>query len=85
MKGVSLRNASLGSNAALKGSAPPASGTYRAYTGGGHVRFGSKADMWMSAKGHKRTYVATTPDPSLTPQNLSSCVAHITLKRADRE
>ena len=39
----------------------------------------------MSAKGHKRTYVATTPGPSLKPQNLSSCVAHITLKRADRE
>ena len=36
-------------------------------------------------KGHKRTYVATTPDPSLKPQNLSSCVAHITLKRADRD
>ena len=48
-----------------------------------------KADIGAAqinvCKGHKRTYVATTPGPSLKPQNLSSCVAHITLQRADRD
>ena len=54
-----------------------------------HVRLPPKAHIGVAqinvCKGHKRTYVATTPGPSLKPQNLSSCVAHITLKRADRD